>query len=184
LSSSFDRSWVERHAECAAGMSWGLEYVKNGGKDLEAALPGFDRADWLLWFCFRAGAIPDLARSTRDLVAVNLPREFKRALELAREADRAGVAQQIREDAATEAYTASSLGKLRDAYAFETAGFLALMTKARELRDVTKEILYAQAAVLSLVGAIAGKKHGDDASRLAHNQLSEQIRDNVARRTR
>ncbi len=174
----FDQKWVEQNAECAAGMSWGLEYVRAGGKDLAAALAGFDRADWLFWFCAKVGLLGrEPGCLAHQLVAENLPAEFKEARQLHTVDD----CRKVRREAATEAFTAASLGKLREAHAFEAVGFCSLMARARAENDRAKELLYAQAALLSLAGAIAGHKTAGEPAQLAHGQLCERIRAAAAR---
>lgn len=54
----YGKDWVAMTAQCPEGMAWGLQYVKDGGKDIQTALAGFNRADWLLWFMVKTGCMP------------------------------------------------------------------------------------------------------------------------------
>lgn len=171
----FGREWVERNAECAPGMAWGMEYVAGGPKNIEEALPGFDRADWLFWFCAVNRILPgSMIAEIHELAVVNMPHEHRAVLELLAKIDGAWNPLHCRDEAAAESFAASSLGDLRRCYAWEVGSFYAMMRFSS--LDSAKCRLNAQAAILSLVGAIAGKKFGDEASGLAHKQLCDQIR--------
>ncbi len=152
----FDRKWVEAYAQCADGMAWGLQYVKDGGKDLPAALKGFDRADFLLWFLVKTESIPievafdfllDLSRAR-----LNEEPNFQGGLESALTSE----LQRARGALSVEAECLMTQGKFRQGHAASAVAFLARMRLHVLEVDLEEALKDGQCVLNNLVAARTG----------------------------
>ncbi len=181
----YDDDWVSIHSQCADGMAWGLDYVKNGAKDLASSIAGFDRADFLIWFLVKAGVLS--IEMAFDLIAQVIrpmihDRDGKHGYAeivyhpSAPEIQTRERVERARQTAAEEANIRLQISSPQASHELMAICFLARM-KLRMLDGEPDEALKdAQCVLNNLAAAVTGSLAPSRLTRQAHRALCDEIR--------